>query len=271
MPAAYQGTVFRAAGVPIIDLKPPESVLPEQQRARLDLLDRLNELDAQRYPGNSELAARISSYELAYRMQGCAPDAVDVNAESEAVRKLYGLDNPRTEPFGRQCLMARRLIERGVRFVQLFHGGLGVQNLDTWDAHENITENHGRHAAEVDLPIAGLLTDLKASGLLDTTLVMWHGEFGRMPISQRGLGRDHNPGAMSMWMAGAKIKGGQVIGSSDEFGYRAEEQPISIHDLHATILNLLGMDHKKLTYRYNGRDIRLTDVYGDLIPQIVKA
>ncbi len=271
MPAAYQGTVFRAAGVPIIDLKPPDSVLPEQQRARLDLLDRLNELDAQRYPGNSELAARISSYELAYRMQGCAPDAVDVNAESDAVRKLYGLDNPRTEPFGRQCLMARRLIERGVRFVQLFHGGLGVQNLDTWDAHENITENHGRHAAEVDLPIAGLLTDLKASGLLDTTLVMWHGEFGRMPISQRGLGRDHNPGAMSMWMAGAKIKGGQVIGSSDEFGYRAEEQPISIHDLHATILNLLGMDHKKLTYRYNGRDIRLTDVYGELIPQIVKA
>jgi len=271
MPAAYQGTVFRSSGVPIIDLKPPDSVAPEQQRARLDLLAKLNEKDAERFPGNTELSARIASYELAYRMQGCAPEAVDLSNESPAVKRLYGLDNPRTEPFGRQCLMARRLIERGVRFVQLFHGGLGVQNLDTWDAHENVADNHSRHAAEVDLPIAGLLTDLKASGLIDSTLVMWHGEFGRMPISQRGLGRDHNPGAMSMWMTGAKIRGGQVIGSSDEFGYKAEEQPIAIHDLHATILNLLGMDHTKLTYRYNGRDMRLTDVYGELIPQIVKA
>jgi hypothetical protein len=251
-------------------LKPPDSVAPEQQRARLDLLGKLNQMDAQKYPGNSELAARISSYELAYRMQSCAPEAVDLSAETPAVKKLYGLDNPTTEPFGRQCLMARRLVERGVRFVQLFHGGLGVQNVDTWDAHENVQDNHSRHAAEVDLPIAGLLTDLKASGLLDTTLLVWHGEFGRMPISQRGLGRDHNPGAMSMWMAGAKIKGGQVIGSSDEFGYKAEEQPISIHDLHATMLHLLGMDHTKLTYRANGRDMRLTDVYGELIPQIVK-
>jgi hypothetical protein len=271
MPAAYQGTVFRSSGVPIIDLKPPDSVAPEQQRARLDLLAKLNEKDAERFPGNTELSARIASYELAYRMQGCAPEAVDLSNESPAVKRLYGLDNPRTEPFGRQCLMARRLIERGVRFVQLFHGGLGVQNLDTWDAHENVADNHSRHAAEVDLPITGLLTDLKASGLIDSTLVMWHGEFGRMPISQRGLGRDHNPGAMSMWMTGAKIRGGQVIGSSDEFGYKAEEQPIAIHDLHATILNLLGMDHTKLTYRYNGRDMRLTDVYGELIPQIVKA
>lgn len=269
MPASYQGTVFRSSGVPIIDLKPPDSVAPEQQRARLDLLGKLNEMDAQKYPGNTELAARISSYELAYRMQGCAPEAVDLSGESAAVKKLYGLDNPTTEPFGRQCLMARRLVERGVRFVQLFHGGLGVQNLDTWDAHENVQDNHGRHAAEVDLPIAGLLTDLKASGLLDSTLLVWHGEFGRMPISQRGLGRDHNPGAMSMWMAGAKIKGGQVIGSSDEFGYKAEEQPIAVHDLHATMLHLLGMDHTKLTYRANGRDMRLTDVYGELIPQIV--
>ena len=271
MPAAYQGTVFRSSGVPIIDLKPPDSVAPEQQRARLDLLAKLNEKDAERFPGNTELSARIASYELAYRMQGCAPEAVDLRNESPAVKRLYGLDNPRTEPFGRQCLMARRLIERGVRFVQLFHGGLGVQNLDTWDAHENVADNHSRHAAEVDLPITGLLTDLKASGLIDSTLVMWHGEFGRMPISQRGLGRDHNPGAMSMWMTGAKIRGGEVIGSSDEFGYKAEEQPIAIHDLHATILNLLGMDHTKLTYRYNGRDMRLTDVYGELIPQIVKA
>jgi hypothetical protein len=268
MPAAYQGTVFRASGTPIVDLKPPAEVAPEQQRARLDLLNKLNELDAAKYPGNTDLTARIESYELAYRMQSYAPEAVDVNAEPETTRKLYGMDNPVTEPFGRQCLMARRLVERGVRFVQLFHGGLGVQNVDTWDAHENVRDNHTRHAAEVDGPISALLTDLKATGLLDSTLVIWHGEFGRMPISQRGVGRDHNPGAMSIWMAGAKIRGGQVIGSSDEFGYKAEEQPISVHDMHATILNLLGMDHLKLTYRFNGRDVRLTDVYGELIPQI---
>ena len=270
MPAAYQGTVFRASGSPIIDLKPPEEVPPEQQRARLDLLGKLNEMDMRKYPGSSELAARITSYELAYRMQGCAPEAVDLTKESPATRKLYGLDNPVTEPFGHQCLMARRLIERGVRFVQLYHGGLGNQNTDTWDAHEDVKKNHTKHAAEVDVPIAGLLTDLKGRGLLDSTLLTWHGEFGRMPISQRGLGRDHNPGAMSMWMAGAKIQGGQIIGSTDEFGYKAEEQPISIHDLHATILHLLGMDHLKLTYLYNGRNMRLTDVYGELIPQIVK-
>lgn len=269
MPAAYQGTVFRASGDPIIDLKPPAEVSPEQQRARLDLLGKLNEIDLQKYPGSSELAARISSYELAYRMQGCAPEAVDVNSESEATRKLYGIDNPATEPFGRQCLMARRLVERGVRFVQLYHGGLGVQNLDTWDAHENVKQNHSTHAAEVDIPIAGLLADLKANGLLDSTLVIWQGEFGRMPISQRGVGRDHNPGAMSIWMAGARIKGGQTVGASDEFGYKAEQQPISIHDLHATILHLLGMDHTRLTYLFNGRNMRLTDVYGDPIPQIV--
>ena len=169
-------------------------------------------MDLKKYPGSSELAARISSYELAYRMQGCAPEAVDVNRESEATRKLYGMDEKITEPFGRQCLMARRLVERGVRFVQLYHGGLGKQNSDTWDAHDDVKENHTRHAAEVDRPIAGLLTDLKARGLLDSTLVIWHGEFGRMPISQKGVGRDHNPGAMTMWMAGAGIKGGQIIG-----------------------------------------------------------
>ncbi len=269
MPAAYQGTVFRAAGDPIIDLKPPADVKPEQQRAQLDLLAKLNEMDLQKYPGSSELAARISSYELAYRMQGCAPEAVDVNRESESTRKLYGMDDKVTEPFARQCLMARRLVERGVRFVQLYHGGLGNQNTDTWDAHGDVKENHTRHAAEVDRPIAGLLTDLKARGLLDSTLVIWQGEFGRMPISQRGVGRDHNPGTMSIWMAGARIKGGQIIGASDEFGYKAEQQPIPIHDLHASILHLLGMDHTKLTYLFNGRNMRLTDVYGELIPQIV--
>jgi hypothetical protein len=269
MPAAYQGTVFRASGAPIVDLKPPERVTPEEQRARLDLLDKLNRMDLEKNPGNSELAARIESYELAYRMQGCAPEVVDVSSESPATRKLYGLDDNVTEPFGRQCLMARRLVERGVRFVQLYHGGLGNQNSDTWDAHEDVYSNHTKHAAEVDLPISGLLTDLRARGLLDSTLIVWQGEFGRMPISQRGVGRDHNPGAMSIWMAGAKIKGGQTIGSSDEFGYKAEEQPVSIHDLHATVLHLLGLDHTRLTYRFNGRDMRLTDVYGDPVPQII--
>src|SRR5215813_6577184 len=264
MPAAYQATVFRSAGDPIIDLHPPAEISPEQQRDRLDLLAKLNDIDLKNYPGSSELAARISSYELAYRMQGCAPEAVDVERESEATRKMYGLDEKTTEPFGRQCLMARRLVERGVRFVQLYHGGLGNQNTDTWDAHSDVKQNHTMHAAEVDVPISGLLADLKARGLLDSTLVIWHGEFGRMPISQRGVGRDHNPGAMSMWMAGAKIKGGQIIGASDEFGYKAEQQPIGIHDLHATTLHLLGMDHTKLTYLSNGRNMRLTDVYGEL-------
>src|SRR5262245_4612001 len=267
LPASYQGTLFRATGDPIVDLRPPSSVTPEQQRARLDLLAKLNELDMQRNPASSDLAARISSYELAFRMQGCAPEALDVARESEATRKLYGLDDPITEPFGRQCLMARRLVEHGVRFVQLFHGGMGNQNVDTWDAHGDVKSNHSQHAAESDRPIAGLLTDLKARGLLDSTLVLWHGEFGRMPISQRGVGRDHNPGAMTVWMAGAGIKGGQAIGASDDFGYKAAEQPISYHDLHATILQLLGIDHKKLTYRFNGRDMRLTDVYGLPNPQ----
>ena len=269
MPAAYQGTTFRATGDPIIDLKPAAGMTPDTQRARLDLLGKLNELDMEKYPGSSELSARISSYELAYRMQGCAPQAIDIDTESEATKKMYGLDNNVTEPFGRQCLLARRLVEHGVRFVQLFQGGMGNQNTDTWDAHGNVKTNHTQHAAESDLPIAGLLTDLKARGLLDSTLIIWHGEFGRMPISQRGVGRDHNPGVMTVWMAGAGIKGGQSIGSSDDWGYKTGEQPVSYHDLHATMLHLLGLDHTKLTYKYNGRNMRLTDVYGTLIPQII--
>ncbi len=269
MPAAYQGTVFRAAGEPILDLTPPPGISREEQRKRLEALRKLNALDAARTPSNTELAARLESYELAFRMQSAAPEAVDLASESAATKKLYGLDEPHTEPFGRQCLMARRLVERGVRFVQMYHGGLGIQNTDTWDAHEDVKTNHTKHAAATDTPIAGLLTDLKARGLLQDTLVIWHGEFDRMPISQRGLGRDHNPGAMSIWMAGAGIRGGQVIGSSDEFGYKAEEQPVSVHDFHATILHLLGLDHTKLTYRFNGREMRLTDVYGTPVPQLV--
>ena len=269
MPASYQGTLFRSSGDPIVDLESPAGMTADRQRARLDVLARLNHIDMEKYPGNSELAARISSYELAYRMQGCAPEAIDTASESDATKKLYGLDNAVTEPFGRQCLMARRLVERGVRFVQLFMGGVGVQNVDTWDAHANLVENHTLHAAESDLPIAGLLTDLKARGLLDSTLIVWHSEFGRMPISQRGVGRDHNPGTQTAWMAGAGIQGGQAIGASDEWGYKALEQPISAHDMHATILHLLGLDHEKLTYRYSGRDYRLSDIDGKPIPQII--
>lgn len=270
LPASYQATTFRASGDAILDLNPsPGFVTPEEQRARLDHLAWLNAQHEEKHPGSSELSARIASYELAYRMQGCAPEAVDLAKETEATRRLYGLDQPVTEPFGRQCLMARRLVERGVRFVQLYSGSYINSNVDTWDAHDSIVDNHGQHAPEVDRPIAGLMADLKQRGLLDTTLVLWHTEFGRMPISQRGVGRDHNPQAFTIWMAGAGIKGGQAIGASDEFGYKVAQQPVPVFDFHATILHLLGLDHKRLTYTFNGRPMRLTDVHGELIPQIV--
>jgi hypothetical protein len=269
LPAAYQGTVFRSSGDPVLDLHPPADVTAGQQRARLDHLALLNEEHAKKYPGSSELAARIASYELAYRMRGCAPDAVDIEGESEETKALYGLNDPVTKPFGKQCLLARRLVERGVRFIQIYNGALVQQNIDTWDAHSNLVENHTQHAYEVDKPMAGLVTDLKRRGMLDETLVVWHSEFGRMPISQRGVGRDHNPGALTIWMAGAGIQGGQVIGNTDEFGYKAIDPVYTYHDIHATILHLLGMDHKRLTYYFNGRHTRLTDVHGEPIPQLV--
>jgi hypothetical protein len=270
LPAAYQGTVFRAAGDPILDLHAPAGAMtPDQERDELDHLGWMNQNHVEKHPGISELTARITSYELAYRMQGCAPEAVDLSGESEETKKLYGLDDPITAPFGRQCILARRLVERGVRVVQLWNGAMVNQNVDTWDAHDNIVRNHGQHAPEVDKPIAGLILDLKRRGLLDETMVVFHSEFGRMPLSQHGVGRDHNPGAQTVIMAGAGIKGGQTIGASDEFGYKAEKQIITPHDLHASMLYLLGMDHKKLTYYYNGRQMRLTDVAGELIPQIV--
>ncbi len=269
LPAAYQGTVFRTTGDPILDLKPPKRIGKRQQRNRLRHLTKLNEEHTKKYPGSSELAARIASYELAYRMQGCAPEAVELPSESDATKRLYGVDDPATAEFGKQCLLARRLVERGVRFVQLFNGAKRRSNYDDWDAHDDLADNHSRHAREIDKPIAGLITDLKQRGLLDETLVVWHSEFGRMPISQKGLGRDHNPNAMSIWMAGAGIRGGQVIGATDEFGYKVVHQPVSYHDVHATILHMLGIDHKRLTYSFNGRNMRLTDVHGELIPQIV--
>ena len=268
LPAAYQGTVFRSKGDPILDLSAPANFMSvEQERARLDQLALLNQNFNEKYPGISELSARIASYELAYRMQTCAPEAVDLSKESEATKKMYGLDDPVTAGYGRQCLLARRLVERGVRFVQLMSGAY-VSIEDTWDAHANIVSNHRLHAREVDKPITALITDLKQRGLLDETLVLWHSEFGRMPISQRGVGRDHNPGAMTVFMTGAGIQGGQQIGSSDDVGYKAEDQKVTNHDLHASILHLLGIDHKRLTYYFNGRNMRLTDVSGELIPQI---
>src|SRR5262245_11499153 len=231
LPAAYQGTVFRPTGDPILDLSPPAKyVTPEQERARLDQLNWMNQNHAEKHPGSTELAARIASYELAYRMQMCAPEAVDITKENEETKRLYGLDNPKTEPFGKQCLLARRLIERGVRFVQLYNGSIVNQNVDTWDAHGSIVDNHGQHAPEVDKPIAGLITDLKQRGLLDETLVMWHSEFGRMPISQRGIGRDHNPGAMTVFLAGAGVKGGQKRSEERRVGKEGRTQRSAEHE-----------------------------------------
>jgi Protein of unknown function (DUF1501) len=269
LPAAYQGTVFRSKGDPILDLSAPSGYMSaDRERARLDQMAKLNANFDEKHPGISELSARIASYELAYRMQACAPEAVDISKESDETKQLYGLDDPVTAAYGRQCLLARRLVERGVRFVQVISGAY-VSGEDTWDAHANIVSNHTLHAKEVDKPITGLITDLKRRGLLDETAVLWHSEFGRMPISQRGVGRDHNPGAMTVFMTGAGIQGGQSIGASDEVGFKAEEQPVTNHDVHATLLHLLGMDHKRLTYYFNGRNMRLTDVAGELIPQII--
>jgi hypothetical protein len=270
LPAAYQGTVFRSKGDPILDLSAPSGYMtPDRERARLDQMAKLNQSFDEKYPGISELSARIASYELAYRMQACAPEAVDIDKESDETKRLYGLDDPACAGYGRQCLLARRLIERGVRFVQVINGAY-LSAEDTWDAHANINSNHRRHAREVDRPITGLITDLKRRGLLDETVVLWHSEFGRMPISQRGVGRDHNPGAMTVFMTGAGIEGGQHIGRSDDLGYKAEEQPVTNHDLHATLLHLLGIDHKRLTFYFNGRNMRLTDVSGELLPQIAR-
>jgi hypothetical protein len=270
LPASYQGTVFRATGDPILDLAAPDKYMTTvQERRELDLIAQMNQNHSEKYPGVSDLSARISSYELAYRMQRCAPEAVDISQESDETKKLYGMDEEASAPFGRQCLLARRLVERGVRFVQLYNGAILNQNVDTWDAHGNILQNHTIHGREIDKPITGLITDLKRRGLLDETAVVWQSEFGRMPISQRGIGRDHNPGCQTMFMCGAGIKGGQHIGASDEVGYKAADQILDNHDIHATLLHLMGLDHKKLTYYFNGRNMRLTDVHGELIPQIV--
>lgn len=267
MPAAYQGTPFRTNGDPIVDLRPPAEMSGDRQRKWLDLLNKLNEEHLAKNPEDSEFSARIAAHELAYRMQTHAVKAVALEQESAAIQKLYGLDEPETEYFGRQCLMARRLVERGVRFVQIYSGGGNFT--ESWDAHFDLELNHGMHAKETDKPLAGLLKDLKANGLLDSTLVIWHGEFGRMPISQRMNGRDHNPYGFSLWLAGGGIKGGNIVGATDEYGYKAVENRKSVNDLHATILHQMGLHHDKLTYPHNGRNFRLTDVSGSLIKEII--
>jgi len=237
-----------------------------QQRRQLDLLKRFNKRYGAASPHNTELAARIESYELAFRMQSHAPEAVDLSQESAATRKLYGLDNPVTEKFGRRCLLARRLVERGVRFVQVYSGG--GHSADTWDAHSDVNKNHELHCLETDVPMAGLLADLKQRGLLGETIVFWTGEFGRTPTGQNGKGRDHSPRGFSTWMAGGGIRGGQAIGATDDFGYAAVENRMHVHDLHANILHAMGLDHKELTYLHGGREHRLTDVGGRVLPEL---
>ncbi|MGE3804436.1 MAG: DUF1501 domain-containing protein [Gemmataceae bacterium] len=267
MPAGYQGVPFRSSGEPIASLNPPSGVSKEQQLARLKLLRKWNEEHLAANPGESALAARIASYELAYRMQTHASEAVAIDKEPEWVRRQYGLDDKVSAHFGRNCLLARRLVERGVRFIQLYSGG--NEGPRAWDAHDDIKKNHDLHCAETDRPIAGLLKDLKARGLLDSTLVIWGGEFGRTPVAEGGKGRDHHARGFSVWLAGGGIKGGVVHGATDEFGYHAIENPVSVPDLHATCLHLLGLDHTKLTYNFQGRDVRLTDVSGNVLHSLL--
>ncbi len=266
MPAAYQGTLFRASGAPLLDLRPP--VDDRTQRRSLGLLKELNEQHRTRYPEDTELSARIQSYELAYRMQTEAAATVDLNQESPETRRRYGLDEAVTADFGKKCLITRRLLEKGVRFVQLYSGGGHIE--DTWDGHNDCITNHRLHAKETDQPIAALMEDLKATGLWDETLLIWGGEFGRTPTSE-GVGkpgRDHDWHGFSMWLAGAGVKGGQAIGATDDLGFAAVEDRVHVSDLHATILHLLGFDHTKLTWFYSGMNQRLTGVRGELVHKV---
>jgi len=260
LPAVYQGTILRGGETPILNLNTPKGVAGEQQKSTLDLINRLNREDLAGKEEDTELAARISAYELAFRMQSHAQEVVEVRGESPATRALYGLDDKVTQEFGLRCLLARRMVERGVRFVQLYCG-----DTNGWDGHSDMSGNHGKLCAQSDKPVAGLLKDLKARGLLDSTLVVWGGEFGRTPMSEGSDGRDHNPHGFCMWLAGGGVKGGQAIGATDAVGLRAAEEKTHVHDIHATILHLMGIDHTRLTYRHQGRNQRLTDVAGTVI------
>jgi hypothetical protein len=268
MPSTYQGTLFRPSGNPILDLQGPAHLDRAAQRRQLDLLAKLNQEHLDERPGGADLAARIQSYELAFRMQSAAPEAVDLGKESRRTLDAYGVGKKQTDEFGRNCVIARRLVERGVRFVQLYSGGGHLA--DTWDAHGSIEKNHGQHAGEVDQPIAALLSDLEQRSLLDSTLVVWGGEFGRMPFSEgkNAPGRNHNPYGFCMWMAGGGVKGGISYGETDELGFEATVNRAHVHDIHATMLHLMGLDHERLTYFHQGREESLTDVHGRVIHDI---
>jgi hypothetical protein len=270
MPASYQATMMRSKGQPILDLKPPANTTHDAQREMLDLLRSYNQQHLERHADNSDLAARIASYELAYQMQSAAPEAVDLASEPRGTRELYGLDDPRTEVFGRQCVLARRLVERGVRFVQIYSGG--HHNDANWDAHGDLVYNHELHAGETDRPIAGLLQDLKQRGMLDDTLVVWAGEFGRQPTAEyaKGTGRDHNSYGFTVWLAGGGVQGGISVGKTDELGSAAVEDRMHVKRLHATILYQMGLDPNRLSYFYNGLDQKLVGVEGaEPIQQII--
>jgi Protein of unknown function (DUF1501) len=271
LPASYQGTLFRSAGSPILDLDLPKGLSREQQRREFDLLKWLNEQHRSQRSGASELEARINAYELAFRMQAEAPEVVDLSRESEQTKKMYGLDDPNTEGFGRQCLLARRLVEKGVRYTLLVHG-VEISKY-SWDDHGNIKERMPYHAAEVDRPVAALLKDLKQRGLLEETLVVWASEMGRTPfindLKSDKPGRDHNQYGLVMWLAGGDVKAGATAGATDEFGIKALEEPIPLRDVHATVLNLLGLNDERLTYLHAGRYRKLTDIGGRVLKEVI--
>jgi len=264
LPATYQGTTMRPGENPILNLKPQRQISAAQQRSTLDLVRKLNAGHLNQRDFDDELNARVQAYELAFRMQTEAPDVVDISGETDATKKLYGIDQKQTREFGTRCLLARRMIERGVRFVQLYSGGT-----NGWDAHKDVMSNHSELCGATDLPVAGLLTDLKSRGLLEDTLVIWGGEFGRMPMNEQGTGRDHNPWGYTTVLAGAGVKGGFAYGATDPIGLRAAENKVHVHDLHATILHLLGMDHEQLTFFHNGLDERLTGVAGNVVHDVL--
>lgn len=264
LPAAHQGTPVRAGANPILHLQPPASTTDARRTRMLEFLARRNQEHLSSRGHDDELAARIRSYELAYRMQAAAPELVDISRETAECEKLYGLDDPATREFGTRCLLARRMLERGVRFVQLYSG-----DTNGWDAHEDVVKNHTQYCRATDRPVAALLQDLKRRGLWDDTLVIWGGEFGRMPMSEKGKGRDHNPWGFSVWLAGGAVKGGTAYGATDAVGLRAQDNSVHVHDLHATILHILGFDHTLLTYPHNSREERLTDVAGRVVYDIL--
>jgi len=269
LPAAYQGTLVADLNNPISNLKNP-LFSPQRQKDQLATLQRLNDLHRKQRQEDSQLNARIASFELAFRMQMRAPEAFDISSESLATKRLYGLYEKTTEIFGKQCLLARRLIERGVRCVQVYHTQTARRSsCQLWDQHGGLRTELPANCAATDLPIAGLLHDLKARGLLEETIVLWGGEFGRTPTAEGNDGREHHPFGFTMWLAGAGIKGGMVHGATDEFGWHAVENKVHVHDLHATLLHLMGLNHERLTYRYAGRDYRLTDVHGKVICDIL--